>query len=314
MSTNSIVSTLADAIPFPLLHRGKVRELYEWDADTLLIVVSDRISAFDRVLEPAVPDKGTVLNRLSRYWFERTKHIIGNHVIPCDEECLRTALSARLGTEPEPHQRISSLVSLLSERMTLAKRAQRVDFECVVRGYVTGGGWRQYTATGEVNGIKLPEGLRMNERLPEPIFTPARKHDEGHDEDVSFEVMEAQLGPDLAGRLRDASLRLYRFAAEECAGKGLLLADCKFEFGLIDGELVLIDELFTPDSSRFWDVGSYALDTDIDSLDKEPVRRYLAASNWDRSSTPPPLPAEVVEATRGRYIALYERITAQRWA
>ena len=168
----------------------------------------------------------------------------------------------------------------------VCRRAERIDIECVVRGYITGGGWRQYQSSGEVNGIKLPEGLRKNEAFPEPIFTPAAKNDVGHDEDISLSRMKELVGEELALQLQDKSLMLYKFARDYCRKHGIILADCKFEFGLIDGEIVLIDEIFTPDSSRFWDESNYALDIEIDSMDKEPVRTYLASSDWDKNSEP----------------------------
>ncbi|UHA74726.1 phosphoribosylaminoimidazolesuccinocarboxamide synthase [Paenibacillus sp. 481] len=305
MSTpNEVLPTASALVPFPLIHRGKVRELYELDHEHLLIVVTDRISAFDVVLKPEVPDKGRVLNRLSTYWFERTQHLISNHVVHTEVEQLQRTYA--LDESP-------SLISL-NERIVIARRAKRIDFECVVRGYLTGGGWRQYEQHQVVNGIELPAGLRKNTKLAVPIFTPARKNDLGHDEDVPFETMCDQLGHDLAERLRQTSIALYEFAARECASKGILLADCKFEFGLIDGEIILIDELFTPDAARFWLEQHYALDVEIESLDKEPVRSYLANSGWDKESTPEPLPNEVVEATRKRYVELYERITGEQWS
>lgn len=292
-ATSQALSTAVDYIKAPLIYKGKVRELYDL-GEHFLIVVTDRISAFDYVLDPAVPDKGNVLNRLSAYWFDQTADIQVNHVVHTDVEKL-----GALVTEPE----------LLKNRIMVTRKAERIDIECVVRGYITGGGWRQYQQTSAINGIALPEGLRKNERFPAPIFTPAAKNDVGHDEDIPFEKMAEMVGSELAEELRDRSIKLYEFAHGYCAEHGIILADCKFEFGLIDGKVVLIDEIFTPDSSRFWAEGKYALDIEIDSMDKEPVRTYLLGSDWDRDSKPAPLPDEVVAETTARYRDIYRRLT-----
>ncbi|MUG44560.1 phosphoribosylaminoimidazolesuccinocarboxamide synthase [Paenibacillus woosongensis] len=292
------ISTAVELVNAPLLYKGKVRELYDL-GEHFLIVVTDRISAFDYVLEPAVPDKGNVLNRLSAHWFSLTGGLIGNHVIHTDIDGLGDAV------KPE-HKH------LLKDRIMVARRAERIPIECVVRGYVTGSGWRQYEATGEINGTKLPEGLRKNAKLPEPIFTPAAKNDVGHDEDISFEQMAGLVGADLAEQLRSRSLELYEFARRYCDERGIILADCKLEFGTVDGGLILIDEIFTPDAARFWAKENYALDTDIDSMDKEPVRTYLAGSGWDKNSKPAPLPPSVVEETARRYLDIYARLTGER--
>jgi phosphoribosylaminoimidazole-succinocarboxamide synthase len=291
--TTEALSTAEGLVNAPLIHKGKVRELYDL-GEHLLIVVTDRISAFDYVLDPAVPGKGSVLNGLSSYWFEQTAGIQVNHVIHTDVERLGDLVS-------EP--------SKLAGRIMVSRKAKRIDIECVVRGYITGGGWRQYQDNGEVNGIPLPDGLRKNSKLEMPIFTPAGKNDVGHDEDISFEEMASRVGLALAEELRDRSLKLYEFGRDYCAKRDIILADCKFEFGLIDGEIILIDELFTPDSSRFWAKENYKLDVEIDSMDKEPVRAYLAGSDWDKNSPPPPLPAEVVAATSTRYEDIYKRLT-----
>lgn len=295
--TQTALSTAADLIDAPLLYKGKVRELYDL-GEHFLIVVTDRISAFDYVLEPPVPSKGTVLNRLSAFWFEQTKHLIDNHVVHTDVN--------KLGGIIKDQDK-----ALLDGRIMVARKAERIDIECVVRGYITGGGWRQYQATGEINGIPLPQGMRKNEAFPEPIFTPAAKNDVGHDEDISMERMEELVGAELARELRDKSLMLYAFARKYCAERGVILADCKFEFGLLDGRVILIDEIFTPDSSRFWDLDNYALNIEIDSMDKEPVRTYLSGTDWDKNSKPEPLPAHVVEETTRRYNAIYSRIAGE---
>ncbi|CAM4301902.1 phosphoribosylaminoimidazolesuccinocarboxamide synthase [Paenibacillus alkaliterrae] len=287
------LSTAVDYIKAPLIYKGKVRELYDL-GEHFLIVVTDRISAFDYVLDPAVPDKGNVLNRLSAYWFEQTDDIQVNHVVHTDVEKLGDIV-----TEPE----------LLKNRIMVTRKAERIDIECVVRGYITGGGWRQYQQTSAINGIELPAGMRKNERFAAPIFTPAAKNDVGHDEDIPFEKMAEMVGAELAEELRDRSIKLYKFAHGYCAEHGIILADCKFEFGLIDGKVILIDEIFTPDSSRFWAEGNYAYDIEIDSMDKEPVRTYLLGSDWDRDSKPAPLPESVVAETTARYRDIYRRLT-----
>lgn len=291
----SAISTAAEMIQAPLLYKGKVRELYDL-GEHYLIVVTDRISAFDYVLDPAVPDKGNVLNRLSAFWFEQTKQVLDNHVIHTDVERLGEVI-------PAQHR------EALRNRIMVTRKAERIDIECVVRGYVTGGGWRQYEQSGEINGIQLPEGLRKNAKLAEPIFTPAAKNDVGHDEDISFEAMAAQVGEELAEQLRSRSLEMYAFARDYCEERGIILADCKLEFGLVEGKLILIDEIFTPDASRFWAQENYALDIEIDSMDKEPVRAYLSGTDWDKNSAPDPLPAQVVEETTRRYRDIYQRLT-----
>ncbi|KAF9137771.1 hypothetical protein BGX30_009906 [Mortierella sp. GBA39] len=291
--TSPAVSTAVELVDAPLLYKGKVRELYDL-GEHVLIVVTDRISAFDYVLEPPVPEKGNVLNKLSAFWFEMTKDFMDNHVVHTDVE--------RLGA-------VAKNKELLKDRIMVVRKAERIDMECVVRGYITGGGWRQYQAGGEVNGIKLPEGIRKNEPFPEPIFTPAAKNDVGHDEDISMERMKELIGAELAQELQEKSLKLYDFARRYCDERGIILADCKFEFGVLDGKVILIDEIFTPDSSRFWAKENYALDIEIDSMDKEPVRSYLASTPWDKNSQPDPLPQPVVDETTRRYVDIYERLT-----
>lgn len=292
------LSSAAGLIAAPLLYKGKVRELYDL-GEHLLIVVTDRISAFDYVLEPPVPGKGKVLNQLSAYWFAETAQLQPNHMVHTDV--------ALLGDLVRPADK-----EKLRGRIMVTRKARRIDIECVVRGYLAGSGWRSYTATGQINGIQLPPGLRKNERLPEPIFTPAAKHDVGHDEEITYADLENRVGHALAAELRERSLRLYHNAHEACERKGILLADCKFEFGLIDHEIILIDELFTPDSARFWAKDSYELDREIDSMDKEPVRQYLANSDWDRNAAPKPLPPSVVIQTARRYQDIFTRLTAAK--
>ncbi|MEK4354632.1 phosphoribosylaminoimidazolesuccinocarboxamide synthase [Paenibacillus sp. FSL R5-0475] len=293
--TSSAVSTAVELINAPLLYKGKVRELYDL-GENVLIVVTDRISAFDYVLDPAVPEKGNVLNRLSAFWFGKTKELMENHVVHIDVDLLGDIVKDK---------------EALRNRVMAVRKAERIDIECVVRGCITGGGWRQYQETGKVNGIELPKNLRKNALLAQPIFTPAAKNDVGHDEDIPFEKMQELIGADLALELQEKSLQLFSFAREYCAERGIILADCKFEFGLLDGRVILIDEIFTPDASRFWAKDKYALDIEIDSMDKEPVRTYLSASSWDKNSKPDPLPLEVVEETTRRYLDIYHRLTGK---
>lgn len=293
--TSPAISTAVELINAPLLYKGKVRELYDL-GENVLIVVTDRISAFDYVLDPAVPEKGNVLNRLSAFWFGKTKSLMENHVVHIDVDLLGDVVKDK---------------EALRNRVMVVRKAKRIDIECVVRGCITGGGWRQYQETGKVNGIQLPVGLRKNALLAQPIFTPAAKNDVGHDEDIPFKQMQELIGADLALELQEKSLKLFAFAREYCAERGIILADCKFEFGLLDGKVILIDEIFTPDASRFWAKDKYALDIEIDSMDKEPVRTYLSASSWDKNSKPDPLPLEVVEETTRRYLDIYHRLTGK---
>jgi phosphoribosylaminoimidazole-succinocarboxamide synthase len=278
-------------VDLPLFSRGKVRDTYRLDADRLLMVTTDRISAFDFVLPTGIPDRGRVLTQLSLFWFKRTSDVIENHLLGRSYEGLPAELDGRA---------------------MVVRRAERIDFECVVRGYLAGSAWAEYRREGTMAGEALPAGLRESERLPEPIFTPATKADAGHDENVTFERLGSDVGGDLAERLRDASLRLYAEAAAHAERQGLILADTKFEFGLIGDRLILIDEVLTPDSSRYWDAASWEVGRTPESFDKQFVRDWLAGeSGWDRDSTPPPLPDEVVEQTRQRYLTAYERLTGR---
>lgn len=282
-----------------LIHQGKVRDLYAAGEKYLLIVSSDRISAFDFILPTPVPGKGALLNKISSYWFDRTRHIIKNHIVSTDIEEIRRLVTAPAGFDWD----------YMRGRAMLVHRTRRVDFECVVRGYITGSGWKEYRKLGSVCGLKLPAGLREAQKLPEPIFTPTTKADKGHDENVTFEVMAAALPPGLAEKVRDTSLALYKFAAARAEKAGILLADTKFEFGLLDGELILIDEALTPDSSRFWDAAKYKVGTSPESYDKQYVRNWLEGSGWDKKSAPPALPAEVVQGTLKKYEEALQKLT-----
>ncbi|PKM97019.1 MAG: phosphoribosylaminoimidazolesuccinocarboxamide synthase [Elusimicrobia bacterium HGW-Elusimicrobia-3] len=282
-----------------LIHQGKVRDLYAAGEKYLLIVSSDRISAFDFILPTPVPGKGALLNKISSFWFDRTRHIIKNHMVSADIEEIKRLVSAPAGFDWDS----------LRGRAVLVHRARRVDFECVVRGYLTGSGWKEYLKLGSVCGIALPPGLQEAQRLPAPIFTPTTKADQGHDESVTFEAMAAALPPGLAETIREKSLALYNFGAAHALERGLILADTKFEFGLLDGELILIDEALTPDSSRFWDAAKYQVGTSPASYDKQYVRDWLEGSGWDKKGNPPGLPAEVVRGTLQKYEEALQKIT-----
>lgn len=283
-------------LPFPC-RSGKVRDVYDL-GQSLLIVSTDRISAFDWILSPGIPQKGMVLTQLSKFWFQ---HLQVNH------HMLSTEVPEDLGLSGEQ-------MGMLAGRTMIAKRAKVIPFECVVRGYLEGSGWREYQESESVCGVRLPPGLKQCDRLPEPIFTPATKAEEGHDLNVSFEFMAEQLGEQLATQLRNLSLDVYRQGSELAQQKGLIIADTKFEFGWHDGQVLLIDEVLTPDSSRFWSVEQYQPGGPQPSFDKQYVREWLMATEWDRESEPPKLPAEVVEKTRAKYTEAYERITGRPFA
>ncbi|MDR7523007.1 MAG: phosphoribosylaminoimidazolesuccinocarboxamide synthase [Armatimonadota bacterium] len=284
-------------LPFPSFARGKVRDVYEV-AGALLIVATDRISAFDHVLPTPVPDKGRILSQLSAFWFDQTRGIVGNHVIEADVARMPDAVRAH--------------AAVLDGRAMLVRRARRIDVECVVRGYLAGSGWKDYRRDGAICGVRLPPGLTEGSVLPHPVFTPATKAASGHDQNIGFDDVVRLVGGVLADRLRSVSLALYRHASRHAAARGLILADTKFEFGLIDGpdghEVILIDEALTPDSSRYWDARAYAEGTLV-SFDKQFVRNYLLEIGWDREPPAPPLPPGVVAATRERYLETYRRLT-----
>jgi phosphoribosylaminoimidazole-succinocarboxamide synthase len=292
------VTLTQSTIPgLPLLHRGKVRETYGVGDERLLLVATDRLSAFDVVFEQPIPDKGRLLTALSAFWFERLGSLGPTHFLSTDAAELPEAARS-----PE-----------LAGRVTLARRAQRIDAECVVRGYLAGSGWAEYRAGGMVGGHRLPAGLREADRLPEPIFTPSTKAEVGHDENITRYQLAEMVGAELARELEDRSLALYLAGAERAAEVGLILADTKFEFGWIDGRVALIDELLTPDSSRFWEVGLYAPGSSPPSFDKQYVRDFVSASGWNREPPAPRLPEEVIAGTRERYVTAFERLTGERW-
>ncbi|HEX7197515.1 MAG TPA: phosphoribosylaminoimidazolesuccinocarboxamide synthase [Candidatus Limnocylindria bacterium] len=281
----------------PLIHRGKVRETYEVDDRHLLLVATDRLSAFDVVFEQPIPDKGAVLTRLSAWWFEQLAGLGRSHFVSADRERL-----------PEPAR-----TREIAPRSMLVRRADRVDAECVVRGYLAGSGWAEYGRTGAVCGHQLPGGLREADRLPEPIFTPSTKAEVGHDENISRQQLADMVGADLARQLEERSIALYTEGARRAEAVGLILADTKFEFGFIDGELAVIDEVLTPDSSRFWDAEQYAPGSSPQSFDKQFVRDFVAATGWNKEPPAPTLPDEVIAGTRDRYVAAFERLTGRPW-
>jgi phosphoribosylaminoimidazole-succinocarboxamide synthase len=285
------VMTAAEDVGLEVFRRGKVRDTFVLGDGTLLMVATDRVSAFDVVMPEPIPEKGRVLTQISRWWFERTRDIVPNHLLPDRDDAV-----------PE------GVWSEWRERSMRCARAERIDIECVVRAYLSGSGWKEYRESGTLAGEPLPSGLRDSSALPELRFTPATKNDTGHDVNISRAELAEMVGGELAGRLEEASLRLFRFAADHCARRGILLADTKFEFGLIDGELRLIDEVFTPDSSRFWEAAEWREGQAAVSYDKQPIRDYLDALGWDKRPPAPHLPPEVVAATTRRYREAARRI------
>jgi phosphoribosylaminoimidazole-succinocarboxamide synthase len=284
------------------LRSGKVRDLYAVGADRLLLVASDRLSAFDVVLPTAIPDKGRVLTGLSRFWFGRTSDLVANHLVGVAPDEIPGGAPADADE--------------LRGRMMLCRRVVPLPIEVIVRGYLAGSGWKDYGRTGAVCGIPLPPGLRESDRLPEPLFTPSTKADEGHDENISIDQAAALVGPDIARRVRDLAIALYRRGAEIAEPAGIILADTKFEFGTdpVTGELILIDEVLTPDSSRFWDASAYEPGRAQASFDKQYVRDWLETQDWDKTPPGPELPPDVVAGTRSRYVEAFERITGASFA
>ncbi|NLD48887.1 MAG: phosphoribosylaminoimidazolesuccinocarboxamide synthase [Clostridiaceae bacterium] len=286
-----------DFINMPIYIKGKVRNVYDL-GDKLLIVVTDRISAFDVVFSDLIPNKGKVLNRISEFWFNYTKDIVGNHVITTD-----------VSQYPDG---LSKFKEELEGRSMLVKKIKMAEAECIVRGYLEGSGLKDYNKTGSICGIKLPEGLRQADKLPEPIFTPSTKATEGHDENVSFEALCNTIGVELANKLKDTSIALYKKASEYAESKGIILADTKFEFGILDGELLIGDEMFTPDSSRFWDMKDYEPGRAQKSFDKQYLREYLETLDWDKKPPAPKLPEDVIKKTELKYIEAYERLSGKK--
>ena len=280
------------------IHTGKVRDIYEVDASTMLIVTTDRLSAFDVVLPDPIPHKGRILNQISLFWFGRTGHIVPNHLSTRSLDDLPLTADER---------------SMLEGRAVLVRRLKALPIEAVVRGYLIGSGWKDYQASGSVCGIALPAGLPQAAQLPEPLFTPASKAAVGeHDENISYEAVVALVGAEIAAQVRDTTLALYRFASQHARARGLIIADTKFEFGLDEqGRLTLIDEALTPDSSRFWPADSYRVGISPPSYDKQFVRDYLETLDWDKKAPGPKLPAEVVERTSQKYLEAFEKLTGR---
>jgi len=286
-------------LPFPV-RRGKVRDVYDL-GQSLLIVATDRISAFDVIMPNGIPDKGRVLTALSLFWFSKLAGNSENHLLASDVKDYPSIL------QPFAEQ--------IRGRSMLVKKAKVVPIECVARGYLAGSGWKEYQASQTVCGIKLPPGLRQCDRLPEPIFTPATKEETGHDINISFNEAAQRVGSDLASEMRKRTLSLYAQAAQYAHGRGIIIADTKFEFGqLPDGTLILIDEILTPDSSRFWPADSYKPGQDQPSFDKQFVRNWLETQPWNKTPPAPTLPEEVVQGTRKRYVEAYERLTGKNWS
>ena len=280
-------------IDLPHLYSGKVRDIYDAGDGRLLLVASDRISAFDVVMEEPIPHKGRVLTATSAYWFEQVADLVCSHLISFDHPAL--------GAEDVG-------------RAMLVRRAEMLPIECIVRGYITGSAWKEYRIDGTVHGERLPAGLLESAQLPEPMFTPSTKADAGHDINISFDHAVDLVGRDAAERAREVALAVYARGASLAAERGIVIADTKFELGYVDGELVLADEVMTPDSSRFWPAADWVPGTTPPSFDKQPVRDYLDALDWDKQPPPPPLPAEGVSSTSARYVEAYERLSGRDFA
>ena len=280
------------------LHGGKVRELHELPDDRLLMVATDRISAFDVVMPQGIPRKGEVLTRISSFWFDRTAAVVPNHMVAVVE----ADNAAEFGVPQDP---------TLIGRSMVVRRAEPLPVECIVRGYLAGSGWAEYQRSGTLFGTPMTPEMQQCQQLIEPLFTPTTKATEGHDEPMTYEQVEQLVGPGAANAIKLRALALYRYAAEHAAESGVIIADTKFEFGMLDGEVTLIDELLTPDSSRFWPADRYEPGRDQPSFDKQPLRDWLAASGWDKSSPAPELPLEVAREMSERYLEAYRRLTGE---
>lgn len=288
-----------------LLHRGKVRDTYHLDQGRLLMVSTDRISAFDVVLPMGIPEKGRVLNQISAFWFRKTQHLVPNHyIMAADDPKAASDIEARFGPQGLPAE--------VARQAMVVNQAQRIDIECVVRGYITGSAWSEYKSEGTVSGKPMPAGMVEAQEFPEPLFTPTTKAEEGHDENMTDQEVLDMVGADLARQLAETSIAVYQFGKEYALARGIILADTKMEFGLLDGQLILIDELLTPDSSRFWDGKSYSPGKSQPSFDKQPVRDWLSNQDWNKEPPAPPLPDDVVAQTSQRYLDAYYLLTGER--
>lgn len=303
MASDSSVLMNAD-LPLPLFIRGKVRDTYAL-GDLLLIVATDRISAFDSVLPCGIPDKGSVLNQLSTFWFRKTGNLIPNHMVETIDDVGRLDSYLSAGSRFD-------YPSYLAGRSMVVRKVERVPIECVVRGYLSGSAWAEYKRHGTISGLPAAKGLRESQELPAPIFTPTTKAEAGHDLPMSMDEVRETAGEALAAEIEEKSIAVYSYAREYAAARGFIIADTKMEFGLDDGKLILIDELLTPDSSRFWDAGLYKVGQPQDSYDKQPVRDWLENSGWNKEPPAPMLPPEVIEATARRYREAYERLADKK--
>lgn len=279
-------------------HRGKVRDTYDLNDGRLLIVATDRLSAFDVVLPTGIPDKGAVLTQMSAFWFELTKDVVPNHLLRLADGTAADALPFELPPE-------------LRGRSTIVKKAQRLDVECIARGYITGSAWAEYKETGRVCGVRMPAGLVESEQFPEPIFTPTTKAESGHDTNMSEDELVELVGHEVANAIKIRTLAIYQYCAQYAAQRGIIVADTKLEFGIVDGEPIVIDEMLTPDSSRFWPADAYEPGHGQPSFDKQFVRDWLIEAGWNREPPAPPLPDDIVQKTRGRYIEAFERLTGR---
>ncbi|MDA8290916.1 MAG: phosphoribosylaminoimidazolesuccinocarboxamide synthase [Actinomycetota bacterium] len=280
-------------------YSGKVRDVYDVGGGLLLMVASDRISAFDRVFAETVPDKGRVLTAMTEFWTEELSDVAPTHLVT---------------TDPAGMPSVASEIPDHEGRAMLVRRAEMLPIECIVRGYLTGSAWKEYRSSGTMHGSRLPEGLEESSRLPDPVFTPSTKAVEGHDVNISFEEASDLVGESLAERARELSLAAYERGASRALSRGIVIADTKFELGMVDGELTVCDEILTPDSSRFWPADRWAPGSTPPSFDKQPVRDWAESTGWDKESDPPPIPAEVVRATRSRYVAAYEMLSGRSFA
>ena len=303
MTTSPSVLINAD-LPISLFFRGKVRDTYDL-GNLLLLIATDRISAFDVVLPCGIPTKGLVLNQLSTFWFEKTKNIIPNHLIETVDDV--HSLDSYL-----PAENHFSYPPYLAGRSMIVKKMERVPVECVVRGYLSGSAWAEYTQSGTVSGLPLAKGLQESQELPQPLFTPTTKAETGHDQPLSMDETKRLVGEALAEEIKEISIAIYSYAREYARTRGIIIADTKMEFGLDNGSLILIDELLTPDSSRFWDVEQYKVGQPQDSYDKQPVRDWLTQTGWNKEPPAPMLSPEVIEATSKIYQTAYERLTGEK--
>jgi phosphoribosylaminoimidazole-succinocarboxamide synthase len=294
MQTHVVTST---NLPLKHLNKGKVRDIYETDADHLLIVTTDRISAFDYVLPNPIPSKGICLTQLSKFWFDYTKKIVPNHVVSTELQDFPKSLQA--------------FKDELLNRSMLVKKTKVVPIECIVRGYISGSAWKSYKNDGTVCGVKMPSGLKESDQFDEPLFTPSTKAEKGHDINISYEKMKELVGDIIASQLHNISLEIYNKAATYARKKGIIIADTKFEFGMINNEIIFIDEALTPDSSRFWPADQYKPGQSQPSFDKQYVRDYLESTDWDKNSASPQLPEHVILETQKKYQEAYEKITGK---